>query len=104
MFEQKMLEFALLGAGWVLWLLVGLSIVCVGLALERAVYLVLNGAPAAAFEEALGSYLAGGSRDELEKKLTGMRGMEPRVLLAGLSAAKKAPEAAEDAMVGTLSF
>jgi biopolymer transport protein ExbB len=104
MLEQKMLEFALLGAGWVLWLLVGLSIVCVGIALERAVYLVLNSAPSAAFEEALGAYLGGGSRDDLERKLSAMKGMEPRVLLAGLTAARKAPEAAEDAMVGTLSF
>ncbi|MFZ5477138.1 MAG: MotA/TolQ/ExbB proton channel family protein [Myxococcota bacterium] len=104
MLEQKMLEFALLGAEWVLWLLVGLSVACVGLALERAVYLLLNSAPSAPFEEALAAYLGGGSSEDLEKKLAGLRGMEPRVLLAGLAAAKKTPDAAEDAMVGTLTF
>ena len=86
MLEQKMLDFALLGAGWVLWLLVGLSVLCVGLAAERAIYLALNTAPAARFEAALGTFLGGGPRDALERELGAMRGIEPRVLLAGLSA------------------
>ena len=32
-----MLDFAMLGAGWVLWLLVALSVLCVGVAIERAI-------------------------------------------------------------------
>jgi biopolymer transport protein ExbB len=35
---QRLLAFALLGAGWVLWLLVGLSVVSVAVMLERALY------------------------------------------------------------------
>jgi biopolymer transport protein ExbB len=104
MLEQKMLQFALYGAGWVLWLLVSLSVLVVAVALERALYVILNSAPRAAFEEAMGAFLGGGSREDLERRLTGMRGLEPRVLLAALSAAKKAPAAAEDALVGTLTF
>jgi biopolymer transport protein ExbB len=104
MLEQKMLDFALLGAGWVLWLLVGLSVLCVGLAAERAIYLGLNTAPSTRFEAALGAFLGGGPRDALERELGGMRGLEPRVLLAGLSAHDRAPEAAEGAMAGTLAF
>lgn len=104
MLEQKMLQFALYGTGWVLWLLVGLSVLVVAVALERALYVILNSAPRAAFEEAMGAFLGGGSREDLERRLTGMRGLEPRVLLAALSAAKKAPAAAEDALVGTLTF
>ena len=103
MLEQKMLQFALYGAGWVLWLLVSLSVLVVAVALERALYVILNSAPRAAFEEAMGAFLGGGSREDLERRLTGMRGLEPRVLLAALSAAKKAPAAAEDALVGTLT-
>jgi len=104
MLEQKMLQFALYGAGWVLWLLVALSVLVFAVALERALYVILNSAPRAAFEEAMGAYLGGGSREDLERRLTGMRGLEPRVLLAALTAAKKAPSAAEDALVGTLTF
>ncbi len=104
MLEQKMLDFALLGAGWVLWLLVGLSVLVFAVAIERAIYFFLNSAPGSAFEEALGGYLGGGDRDDLEKKLTGMRGLEPRVILAALTAATKTPDAAEDALAGTLMF
>jgi len=36
--SQKLLGFTLLGAGWVLWLLVGLSVLSVAVALERGTY------------------------------------------------------------------
>lgn len=104
MLAGKMLEFALMGAEWVLWLLVGLSVLCVAIAIERALYLWTNTAPTAAFEDALARYLAGGERDDLQRSLGGMRGIEPRILLAGLAAAQRAPDAAEDAMAGTLAF
>lgn len=38
MIAQKLLAFTLLGAGWVLWLLLGLSIVSVAVMIERAFY------------------------------------------------------------------
>jgi biopolymer transport protein ExbB len=104
MLEQKMLDFALLGAGWVLWLLVALSVLVFAVAIERMLYLFLNTAPGAAFEEAVGGYLGGGAREEFKKRLEGMKGLEPRVLLAALSAAAKHPDAAEDALAGTLTF
>jgi biopolymer transport protein ExbB len=78
--------------------------VCVGIAIERALYLTLNSAPRGPYEAALGAYLGGGPRAELEQRLTGMRGLEPRVLLAGFHAAKARASAAEDALIGTLSF
>ncbi len=104
MLEEKMLQFALGGAGWVLWLLVVLSVLVLTVAVERAIYFALNSAPAAAFEEALSNYLEGGAREDLKKRLTGMRGLEPRVLLATLLAAEKSSHAAPDALAGTLSF
>jgi biopolymer transport protein ExbB/TolQ len=38
MIADKLLSFTLLGAGWVLWLLIGLSVVSVTVIVERAVY------------------------------------------------------------------
>ena len=38
MIAQKLLAFTLLGAGWVLWLLVGLSVLSVAVMIERALY------------------------------------------------------------------
>lgn len=101
MLQEKMLQFALGGAEWVLWLLVVLSVLCVAIALERGIYLILSTAPRDAFESAVGGYLKGGARSDLEKSLAPMKGMEPRVLLAGFAAGTRG---AEDAMAGTLAF
>ena len=38
MLSQRLLSVTLLGAGWVLWLLVGLSVLSVAVALERSMY------------------------------------------------------------------
>lgn len=38
MLSARLLSFTLLGAGWVLWLLVGLSVLSVAVTLERAAY------------------------------------------------------------------
>lgn len=103
--EQKMSQFALLGAGWVLWLMVILSVMCLGLALERGLYFVLNRSPAAAFEAALGSFLSAGNRAALDGALKDMKGLEARVIRAGLAVAKDGKlEGVEAAMAGTLQF
>ncbi len=99
-----MLDFAMLGAGWVLWLLVALSVLCVGVAIERAIYIAMNSAPTGPFEAAVTKYLQGGERSAFQAALRDMRGLEPRILLAGLSIAESRPDAAMDAMSGTLTF
>src|ERR1051325_10391012 len=38
--QQKLTGFAMMGATWIMWLLVGLSIGGVAVALERAIYLI----------------------------------------------------------------
>ena len=38
MIEQRLLSLTLRGAGWVLWLLVGLSVLSVAVMFERALY------------------------------------------------------------------
>lgn len=102
MLQRAMLNFALNGAEWVLWLLVGLSLLCVFIGIERVFYLATQSAPRGPFEAAVGTFLSGGERDALVSALKGMRGLEPRVLLAGLGAQKEG--AMEPAMAGTLAF
>ncbi len=102
MLEKAMLNFALLGAGWVLWLLALLSLVCIGIGIERVIYLLTASSPRAAFERAVGAYLGGGEREALESSLANMPGLEAKVVRAGLHA--RLPSAAESAMSGTLLF
>lgn len=103
MLEQKMLQFALLGAGWVLWLLVGLSVLCFAIAIERMIYFAQNVSPRGPFEAALGQFLSGGSREQLSTALREMKGFEAKVMLAGLNAAGAGYDP-ESAMAGTVAF
>ncbi|MCP4809884.1 MAG: MotA/TolQ/ExbB proton channel family protein [Proteobacteria bacterium] len=99
-----MMAFALLGAGWVMWLLVGLSVVCIFVAVERAIYLVQNTTPSGGLQAALATYLKSGNGESFRKSLDGMKGIEARVLAAGLEASEKGPDAAEEAIAGTIVF
>ena len=101
MLEQGMLSFALLGAGWVLWLLVALSVVCIGISAERAWYLLRDGTPTGPLAEVVNRFLTDGNAQALRGELTKLGGMEARVLGAGLEVAHLGPDAAEKAMIGT---
>jgi biopolymer transport protein ExbB len=102
---QKLLSFALLGAEWVLWLLVGLSVVCVAIAIERAIFASLNRTAKVPLEKALAAFLKGGSPQDLVQALAGMKGIEARVLQAGMDAAGEGgADAAEEAIAGTILF
>lgn len=105
MLHQKLMSFALTGGEWVLWLLIGLSVLCLGIAVERAIFGAINRTPSGALEEALGGYFRGGQVGSLLSALDGLRGAEARVLAAGLRAAEEGGSAAaEEAIAGTLMF
>ena len=101
MLEQGLMSFALLGAGWVLWLLVFLSIGCVAVSLERVVYLVRDTTDRLGLQRAIELFLKDGDRDKLQSQLQGLNGFEARVLKAGIELAPMGPHAAEKAMTGT---
>ncbi|MED5370328.1 MAG: MotA/TolQ/ExbB proton channel family protein [Myxococcota bacterium] len=102
--EQKMLDFALLGAGWVMWLLVALSVLCVGVAIERLIFSLRNSTPAAELQQALNAYLSKGDKLGFKQALDSLKGVEARVLAAGIEAAEDNPSAAEEAIAGTMIF
>jgi biopolymer transport protein ExbB len=87
------------GAGWVLWLLVLLSVVSVAIILERAWFffslrddlVVLAREFRLALEQ---------SMDVARKRLERSASAEAAVVLAGLAIADKGPEAVEEAMAG----
>ena len=100
MLEEAMLSFALLGAEWVLWLLVLLSVLCIAVSIERAIFLLRDGSSRAGLSAAMDAFLRGGSDDEFARTLDGLSGFEARVLTAGLSVRDRGTEAAEQAMAG----
>ncbi|MCB9777405.1 MAG: MotA/TolQ/ExbB proton channel family protein [Alphaproteobacteria bacterium] len=104
MLEDQMMKFALLGAEWVMWLLVLLSFACIAVAAERLVYHFNNRTDRSGLDKALGGFLAGGALPELRQGLSGLDGIEARVLGAGVDAGHLGPAAAEEAIIGAMTF
>jgi len=102
--EQRLLDFSLLGAGWVLWVLVALSILCIAVAVERATYLRLNSTNEIALQEAMTVFLKDGDTETFQGKLDEAGGIQARVLAAGLDAADDGYESVEEVISGTLVF
>ena len=105
MLQDKMFAFAMMGGEWVLWLLVGLSALCIAVAVDRGLYRRLNTTALDKLQGAIGSFIEGGSKEELQESLAPLKGAEARVLRAGLDAVEKGGiPAAEEAIAGHIIF
>jgi biopolymer transport protein ExbB len=91
--------FRNLGAGWVMWLLIGLSIVSLAIMFERAVYFSRH---SFGNVDAIMAKLAGGDLEGALTLVGDRRGLEPEVLRAGAKAAPRGPEAVEEMVQATI--
>jgi biopolymer transport protein ExbB len=98
--QERLTAFAMLGAGWVMWLLVLLSVIGLGIILERAYYLLSSRDSGAKLQEDLRKLLAGGDVEGAQKRMKTSRSFEARIVEAGLDAAPRGPESAEESMAG----
>ncbi|HET8938950.1 MAG TPA: MotA/TolQ/ExbB proton channel family protein [Polyangiales bacterium] len=94
--QQRMTAFALLGATWVMWLLVGLSVVSVAIMLERAYFFAVTRDDIDALRKELLDALRRGDLAAARKRMQSSRSFEASLVMSGLdSAADGAPAAAE---------
>jgi biopolymer transport protein ExbB len=84
------------GAGWVMWLLLGLSVTAIGVILERAVHLVASRDDVRAMTEDLLAFLSEGDPLGAAKRLEQSSSVEARIVIAGLGC--KGAAAAEERM------
>ena len=102
---ERILSFTLLGSEWVLWLLIGLSVLSVAVMVERAFFLSASGR----FDfEALGkellSFPAGTATSPARAaRSADARGPESQVAVAGLEQDGRGAEAISEAMASTKS-
>lgn len=99
MLTQKLLAVTQLGADWVLWLLVALSIVSVAVMLERAAFFLsrrLHG------QDELSRQLVAGDLAGARRAVEGRRGMEADVVRVAVEHAAKGPEAVAEMVSGQL--
>ncbi len=98
--QDRLTAFAMFGAGWVLWLLVGLSVFGLAIVLERAYYLLSSRDDITRLKNDMLRALRDKKYDEAKQLLTSSRSLEARVVSAGLDAHESGAAAAEDRMAG----
>jgi biopolymer transport protein ExbB/TolQ len=97
--EQRLLAFTMLGAGWVLWLLVGLSVLSVTVMLERGLYFGQR-RMSKRFPELL-RLCQDGSLDKAAQLAAG-DAMEAEVVRVAARVARSGQEAVEKAVASTI--
>ncbi len=94
--ETKLRALANLGAGWVMWILLALSVLVVAIAIERAIVLFLGQDDVAELRRNLASALGRGDLVAARGHVVTSRTFEARVLEAGLGALPRGPSAVEE--------
>ena len=92
-------KLALLGAEWVLWLLVLGSVLSIAVMIERALFFRRRRTDLEAVRSQLEKGLEDGKVEELSKTLEQDGSVEARIALAGVAALGEGPGSAEEAML-----
>ncbi|HEX7836730.1 MAG TPA: MotA/TolQ/ExbB proton channel family protein [Kofleriaceae bacterium] len=98
--SSAFVDFAQLGANWVLWLLIVLSVVSVGVMIDRALWLRKRDTDTERFTRELEGAFERGEIERVEAKYRGDPAVPIQVGLRGLSARGRGAEAAAEAMHG----
>jgi biopolymer transport protein ExbB len=98
--QERLTAFAMLGATWVMWLLVALSIVGLAIILERIYFFAATRDDIDKLRVDLLGHLKKGRVAEAQKRMQQSRSFEAMVALAALDSAEDGPEAATERMQG----
>jgi len=98
--QQKLTAFAMMGATWVMWLLVALSVGGVAVALERLVYLILTSENVRRLKNQILAQLRAGEIDEARARLANSRSHVASIISAGLADPGDGTASAEERMNG----
>ncbi|HSZ82248.1 MAG TPA: MotA/TolQ/ExbB proton channel family protein, partial [Polyangia bacterium] len=98
--QDKLTGFAMLGATWVMWVLVGLSVGGLAVALERAVYLLRTSDDVRRVKADLLGLLARRDLPGARARLAASRSFEAGVAAAGLTEPDEGAASAEERIAG----
>src|SRR5262245_58358947 len=97
---QKFLGFALLGAEWVLWLLVALSVLSIGIVIERRIFVFQRMLPYDTLAADVKSALIRRDASSVINKYQGSAALPAVVAVAGLRELQRGPGAVAESMIG----
>jgi biopolymer transport protein ExbB/TolQ len=100
---QQFLAFTLLGAEWVLWLLIVLSVTSVAIMIERLLYFRKRGADAESVAREAQRLAQARDLDGAKERWARTTAVAGIVALAGIAEATRGPHAAAEAMAGARS-
>lgn len=99
---QTLLGLPVFRSEWVLWLLLALSLISVGVMIERWAFYRRRRVDVDALRTAFTRHLEVGDMAAAAKALEGHDALETNVVLVGLQAYAKGPESVEDLIAGAL--
>ncbi len=97
---ERFLAFTLLGAEWVLWLLIALSVISFAIMIERAYYFLTHTVDIDSLGADLRRLLGKGSVADARSRVKGSDAAEMTVVSAGLDEVERGVDAVAEAMVG----
>ena len=98
--QERLTAFAMLGAGWVMYLLVALSILGLTIILDRTYYFIVTREDVVALKAKLLASLRVGDVDGARASMRASRSAEAAIVLAGLDAVDDGAASAEERMSG----
>lgn len=99
--QERLTAFAMLGASWVLWLLVVLSVIGLAIALERVYFLASTRDDLKKLKASLRALFDAGDLDGALSLVKSSKGFEAKVAAAGLEVANQNVGVAEERMAAT---
>jgi biopolymer transport protein ExbB/TolQ len=98
--QAKLTGFAMLGATWVMWVLVGLSVGGLVVALDRTIYLIRTSDNVRQLKKEILSFLKRGQLDAARQRLAKSRSFEARIIASTLESPEDGAASAEERMAG----
>ncbi|MES1157791.1 MAG: MotA/TolQ/ExbB proton channel family protein [Haliangium ochraceum] len=98
--QAKLTGFAMLGATWVMWVLVGLSVGGLAIALDRAIYLIRTSDNVRKLKADIIAFLKRGQIDAARERLAQSRSFEARIVAAALESPEDGAASAEERIAG----
>jgi biopolymer transport protein ExbB len=102
MLERSLIAFSLLGAEWVLYLLVALSVTSVAIMIERAVFYAKRSVDVRHLSDGLATLLDKKDVEGARKMIAGQDSMEAHVVREGLAGLPHGADAVREIMAGEL--
>lgn len=98
--QAKLTGFAMMGATWVMWVLVGLSVGGLAVALDRAIYLIRTSDNVRRLKKDILAFLKRGDVASARERLAASRSFEARIVAAALTAPEEGAASAEERIAG----